>query len=120
MLGMNRLLKVLFVQFSLNGSNLLHRSRCTTRCLPDAKHAKRPHFKSGGIGILQFGIGSDLAAEGTLNDRLESGSPPRSKGLRLDQEIIGENQCRFHSMADRMAVRLAVKFPTPITPPLET
>jgi hypothetical protein len=108
---MNRSPNILFVQFSLKGLNVFYRNRCRTRCLPDAKHAKRTHFKSGGIGILQLGIGSHLAAEGTLNDRLESGLSPRGKGLRLDQEIIGKNKSRFHDMVDRMAVRLAVKFP---------
>ena len=111
---MNRPPEILFVQFSLKGSNVFHRGRCKIGCLPDAEHAKRSDFKSGGIGILQIGIGSNFAPEGTLNDRLERGLPPRRKGLRLHQEIVGKNKRRFHSMAHRMAVRLAVKFPNPV------
>ena len=111
---MNRPPEIRFVQFSLKGSNVFRRGRCKTRCLPDAKHAKRPDLKSGGIGILQIGIGPDFAPESTLNDRLERGLPPHRKSLRLHQEIIGKNQRRFHGMAHRMAVRLAVKFPNPV------
>ncbi len=108
---MDRPANLFLLQLDLDCPDLL---RPNAACpLPDAKHTKWPNFKSGRVWVLQLGAGSNLAAEGTHNDRLQRGLAPRGECLRFDQEIIGKYQGHLHSAEHGMTAELAVKFPDP-------
>ena len=101
-------LKLLDFQRLLDSANLSLRGGRTAGRLTDAEDAKGPYLEPGRVGIFLFREQPDFPTESRLNDGLEGRLPTDSKGLGLQQKIIGKNQCRFHYMAYSMVVRLLI------------
>ena len=102
-------LKLLVFQGLLDGTTLGHRGGRTAGRLADAKDTKWTDFEPGWVGIFRFHGRPDFPTEGRLNEGLKGRLPTDSKGLGLQQKVIGKYQCCFHNMANRMGVRLRVK-----------